>query len=97
MEKIIKREDGTRYEIKVEHTSYGFWNVWVSMCEPKKRTFKRIVTCNDYGYRNVSFGNERENYIMSKYLEHVTEDEIRDTINEAAELLKCEKFKAGIV
>lgn len=96
MEKIVKREDGTRYKITVDYSEYGHWNIWVSKCEPRKKIFHKIVDSNSFDYRKLNF-DEKSKYVMSEYLKHITEDEIKSVIYDACEELKKLKIKPGVL
>lgn len=76
----FKRIDGKRCQIGIEFLfirERPYYRVSVSVCEPKKRTFKQIDVTDNYIYRGLSFGGkEREEFVMNEYLKHVSTAEI---------------------
>lgn len=77
-EKIIKREDGTRVCIQltlIADFREVSWRVNISVCQPKKRTFKGIYSSDDYLFRRMEH-EEKKYFIESKQLEYVTPAEI---------------------
>lgn len=77
-EKIIKREDGTSYliDVSIRITSYDLlWDISVCTREKGKKKWLSVVDSNCYLYRSLSMG-EREKYRLSRYLKHVTAEEI---------------------
>lgn len=93
-EKIIKKENGDKVNIKVT-----FWmnheqpkyDVFLTVCQKGKRLFKIVFSQDDYEYRVLSMG-DRVGYKMKKYLEHVTEEQIYQAKIECWNKLKPANF-----
>lgn len=84
MEKILKREDGSKIKINVYisvDTFRVFKRISVYRCEPGKRTFKDVHDSDDYRWRSLN-PEERDEAILSSQLEYVTKDEINSLIKE---------------
>lgn len=89
-EKTFKRPDGTKYNIVVsfyESLGKAIYTVGVYKCEPRKRIFRQAAQYHDYEFRRLSMP-DRENFLMSEYLKHVTESEIMEVKNELWQKLK---------
>lgn len=91
-EKTLKREDGSKVNISVSFYSDNFSNhvrysVSVSVCEPKKRTFKYVNDTDNFTWRRLS-QPEREAMQMRLNLKYVTPDEIQQTALELWEKIK---------
>ncbi len=82
-EETLKRQDGSKVSIRVsffldsysEHPAN--YSCEVSVCEPKKRTFKPILSTNDYSYRKLDL-NERQEYKTREQLKFVTAEELHN-------------------
>lgn len=87
IEKIFKREDGTRVKVYIRINGYCHFAIEcrVSVCQPGKRKFTDVVSRDDYNYRI----NESQNaYVKSKALEVVTKAEVREVADELFERLR---------
>ncbi len=94
--KII-RKNGDRYQIEVEFNVYIeiYWEFRVYKCEKGKRTFNDLIDRNDYTYRglNIKTMSDRRKHDHSIYLQHVTEDEVMEVLNELYEQMKPKIYK----
>lgn len=89
-EKILKREDGTRYRIITDFStnrSGEKWSFFVHKCEPKKRTWNGVCDIDSYIYRALSLECRRA-FELSAYLNHVSADEILDAHMELWQQMK---------
>lgn len=87
IEKIFKREDGTRVKVCIRISGFYRFEIEcsVSVCQPGKRKFTKVVSTGDYNYRI----NENQNaYVKRKALEVVTEEEVREVADELFERLR---------
>lgn len=93
MEKVLKREDGSRVKIvcRISDFSSGIkYLIEVFTCEKGKRKFNR-VTRDDWQYRSMSLEDKRK-ALMSTYLKyHITEDELYNICNLAHEEMRPTK------
>lgn len=87
IEKIFKREDGTRVKVYIRISGYYRFEVEcsVSVCQPGKRKFTDVVSTDDYYYR---ISKNQNAYVKSKALEVVTEAEVREVADELFERLR---------
>jgi len=92
-EKIIKREDGTHYQIRVDvyienYNSDGAkYRVSLYKRLPKKRSWYSVNNTDDYTWRKLNHV-EREAYEKKLQLEHVTPEEIMQAKLELWEKIK---------
>lgn len=85
MEKILRREDGSRVKINISlNQFYPKFNVYVSFCPFGKRIFQNVVCTYSSEYRR-KIGKEREEYIYNEYLQYVTLDELENAKKEYIE------------
>lgn len=91
-EKIFSRADGSRIKIIVS-LSVEFmrdeikWDYSVLACEPRKRTWRGVLSSDDYEYRKLPI-KERGERIKREYLNFVTKEEIISAQTELWEKLK---------
>lgn len=77
----IRRETGKRVRITVKirtdlyRNAQVFYDVVVTYCEPRKRTWRDTWSSDDYNWRRLDPEGKKA-YVQSKTLEHVTEEEI---------------------
>lgn len=81
LEKIIKRQDGSRIQMYVSLDTGSFndtasWQVNVYECPKGQRRFLSVYSGDDYNYRKLSL-TERANFILEAQLKWVTLDEIK--------------------
>lgn len=91
--KNIKLPDGRKVNIYVR-ISLSFlkpeYVVTVSVCDAGKRKFKPIDPSNNYSFRVLSL-DDRQQYLMERYLEIVTAEQIHEAKLELWEKLKPTK------
>lgn len=87
IEKIFKREDETRVKVYIRITMCYRFEIEceVSVCQPGKRKFTKVVNTDDYDYR---VSENRSAYAKRKALEVVTEAEVREVADELFECLR---------
>jgi sigma54-dependent transcription regulator len=82
-EEILKREDGTRVKIHVRfdeiYMRKSNWQVSVSVCQPRKRIFKRVEVTRYI--RDVSNREQLSERNRALVLKVVTEEEIMSAVN----------------
>lgn len=84
MEKIFKREDGSRIKLCVR-ILYGQWtDIDVYIAQPKKKKFIDVHNANDYTYRALNM-EERRRSRLECQLQYVTKEEINACIRELVE------------
>jgi len=92
IEKVLKRDDGTRAKIEV-WLSAGYleksakYHYEVEFKPPRARNWRPVYDRSGYDYRRLSY-EERPAYIQKMSLEHVTEEEIHTAMLELWEQLK---------
>jgi hypothetical protein len=83
-EEILTRADGSKVKIRISlgmerHRDNAEWNVSVSICPPRKRTWVEAVNTDSNAYRSIPFASkERDDYRMGIYLQHCTKEEIHN-------------------
>lgn len=80
LEKIIKREDGSRVRIIASiYNSYQKikYETCVHICEKGKRTWRGVYDTDNFMYRRLNT-EDREKFILEAQLKAVTEDELFD-------------------
>lgn len=90
IEKIYKKEDGTKYKVTVDFYTTSFnqkWDVTAEVCQPGKRKFTPIVNENDYRYRALSM-EDRVKFAHKKLTEHIPVEWIRETQMELVEKIR---------
>lgn len=76
---IYTRADGTK--VKVSASFYApylgkpEWEIRVSVCPPKKRTWVGVYSGDDYMYRRLDQAGKNA-YVMEKQLMHCTKEEM---------------------
>lgn len=94
VEKVFKREDGSKVKLCVELTTTYYssepvrYVISVWRCAPKKRTFYNVTDTNDYQWRALSMV-ERSIANMNKSFEYITKTELINTCNECLELCRA--------
>lgn len=90
-EKIIKRPDGRRIQISVtvylDSLKGSCYDLFIMVCEPRKRKFECIVNTDDYKFRGLSM-EDRKAYTLNEYLKYATLVEIQTAKEELWQLLK---------
>lgn len=75
----LKRESGEKVKIDVtlgiDHREF-YWEIDVSICAPRKRTFIYLVDTDSFEYRRLNV-KERDSFRMKEFLKHVTKEEIQ--------------------
>lgn len=97
---IIQKET-YKAKITVYPAEYGYgeWKYSIlnlSILPKGKRKWISVThdISDRYDYRNLEFNSEdRQRYILERYLEYVTEEDIRNAVNYAYEQLKPELNK----
>lgn len=92
-EKVITRPDGRKIKIAVtfwfDSVKGACYDLFIMVCEPRKRTFLCVVDTDSHSFKSVPFGGkEREKYKLEKYLQFVTLIEIQTAKEELWQLLK---------
>jgi hypothetical protein len=91
LEKMIKREDGSRIKIIVEifNVNYGSLQYKSSVlhCDKGKRTWRGTFNSDDYEYRGLSM-DDRRKFEYESQLEFVSDQEILQAKIELWESLK---------
>lgn len=86
LERIIRREDGSRVRIVVELTISwneinARWSLTVWHCGPRKRTWRCVVDHDDYMWRALS-GPDRTAESNRRCLQYATRAEVQDMMVE---------------
>jgi len=96
LEKIFKREDGTKYQIRasvwLDHSApvYDIDNVYKRI--PRKKNWIPVYAFDaDYTWRCLSIA-DRQRFRHEKYLEFVTASEINETFEELWNNLRPTQF-----
>ena len=92
VEKIIKRDDGSRIKLDVSVGNYNFQNkfkydIYVSVCKKGKRTFTGSYSSDSFSYRCLNH-DDRQKYILESQLKLVSEKEIYDAQIELWQMLE---------
>lgn len=93
LEKIFKREDGSKVKLVVAFftTNYSSepvkYRVNVYKCAPNKRIYYAVTDTNDYEWRKLSMV-ERSIANMKQSFQFVTKQELLDACNECLELCR---------
>lgn len=88
-ENEFKRDNGDKVIIRVEFAEWlnNYRIVHVGLLLKRKRNIQYISCSDDYSYRALDTDG-RKKYLLDKYLEVVTEEEIKETVMKAWENLK---------
>lgn len=92
-EKVFKREDGTRYMVRVWLVIHSMsreefvWRVDVLRCKPKGRTWYSVVNTDDYAFRAIPF-KDQPAAAEKEYLKVVAKEELLAAKTELWEKLK---------
>lgn len=85
MEKNLKLLDGTK--IKLYFSIYSSFNnvpefsCRISVCEPKKRTFRDIINTDDFSWRKLN-NLEKHQYKLSKRRELISDEDMNKYLQE---------------
>lgn len=91
-DKIIKRPDGSKVNISIHFWMESFstkknYDVSISICEPKKRTFHYVNDTDNYTWRKLSH-EEKNAYEHEINIKYATPEEIQLAKEELWQLLK---------
>lgn len=90
--KVFKREDGSQVEITAVFVAEWIndspkWSFKLAIRAPKKRNWYGVVSTDDYSWRRLTH-EERDKYVVEKYLQYCTPSEVLEVQLEAWEKMK---------
>ena len=85
MEKILKLSDGRKvklyFSIYSSFSNAPEFSCRISICEPKKRTFRDIINTDDYSWRKWD-NLEKHQYKLSKRRELISDEDMQKYLHE---------------